>query len=194
MVAGSSPVSVAIKKPCFSRENRAFFVLLRSQFLFRVQNFSVATLFRTIQAIAHNVRLHVWTKTLRLCSCLFLLLEGSKMARQPKPWFREDRRVWCVTITGKHHNLGRNKKEAFKKFSVLMQMPKQRQSVERNSMLSTNSSTGISITAQKRLLNGTGNIYKILYRLTVAWRSKICDLTILSNGLHRQTSPSDLFQ
>ena len=77
------------------------------------------------------------------------------MARQPKPWFREDRRVWCVTITGKHHNLGRNKKEAFKKFSVLMQMPKQRQPVERNSMLSTNSSTGISITAQKRLLNGT---------------------------------------
>lgn len=38
------------------------------------------------------------------------------MARQPKPWFRADRKVWCVTITGKRHNLGRNKKEAFKKF------------------------------------------------------------------------------
>ncbi len=57
------------------------------------------------------------------------------MARQPKPWFRADRKVWCVTITGKRHNLGRNKKEAFKKFDALMQTPKQRQPVERNSML-----------------------------------------------------------
>ena len=57
------------------------------------------------------------------------------MARQPKPWFREDRKVWCVTIAGKRHNLGRKKKEAFKKFYALMQAPKQRQPVERNSML-----------------------------------------------------------
>ena len=38
---------------------------------------------------------------------------GFKNARQPKPWYREDLKVWCVTIAGKRHNLGRNKKEAF---------------------------------------------------------------------------------
>lgn len=74
MVAGSSPVSVAIKKPCFSRENRAFFVLLWSQFLFGVQNpvqnFSSVTLFRSIQAVARSLRHHVWTNPLGLASCI----------------------------------------------------------------------------------------------------------------------------
>ena len=49
------------------------------------------------------------------------------MARQPKPWYRADRKVWCVTINGKRHNLGRKKKEAFEQFYALMQKPKKRE-------------------------------------------------------------------
>ena len=42
------------------------------------------------------------------------------MARQPKPWFRKDRKIWYVTINGKRHNLGPHKKEAFASFYELM--------------------------------------------------------------------------
>ena len=49
------------------------------------------------------------------------------MARQPKPWYRADRKVWCLTINGKRHNLGRTKKEAFEQFYALMQKPKKRE-------------------------------------------------------------------
>lgn len=49
------------------------------------------------------------------------------MARQPKPWYRADRKVWCVTINGKRHNLGRKKKEAFEQFYAQMQKPKKRE-------------------------------------------------------------------
>jgi integrase len=46
------------------------------------------------------------------------------MARQPKPWYRTDRKVWCVTINGKRHNLGRTKKEAFDRFYAMMRQPR----------------------------------------------------------------------
>lgn len=51
------------------------------------------------------------------------------MARQPKPWYRKDRKVWAVTIDGKRHNLGRDKKEAFEQFYALMQKPKKREPI-----------------------------------------------------------------
>lgn len=42
------------------------------------------------------------------------------MARDPKPWWREDRQAWFVTIEGGRHNLGPDKKDAFQKFHELM--------------------------------------------------------------------------
>ncbi|HZZ78783.1 MAG TPA: tyrosine-type recombinase/integrase [Gemmataceae bacterium] len=42
------------------------------------------------------------------------------MARIPKPWFREDRQAWFVTINGERHNLGADEKEAKRKFHELM--------------------------------------------------------------------------
>lgn len=44
------------------------------------------------------------------------------MARRPKPWLRKSR-GWHVTINGKTHYLGQDKKEAFKKFYRLMKEP-----------------------------------------------------------------------
>lgn len=45
------------------------------------------------------------------------------MARQPKPWWRKDRKTWCVTINGKRHSLGPDRDAAFKKFHELMARP-----------------------------------------------------------------------
>lgn len=42
------------------------------------------------------------------------------MARTPKPWFREDRQAYFVTIGGVRHNLGPEKKEADRRFHELM--------------------------------------------------------------------------
>jgi hypothetical protein len=42
------------------------------------------------------------------------------MARIPKPWWREDRQSWFVTISGERYNLGSDKTEAFRKFHELM--------------------------------------------------------------------------
>jgi len=42
------------------------------------------------------------------------------MARIPKPWFREDRQTYCVTIRGKRHDLGPDKTEADRLFHELM--------------------------------------------------------------------------
>jgi hypothetical protein len=46
------------------------------------------------------------------------------MAREPKPWYRADRRVWTVTINGKRHNLGPIKKDALDRFKALMRQPR----------------------------------------------------------------------
>ena len=48
------------------------------------------------------------------------------MARAPKPWFRKDRKAWFVTIDGKRHNLGPDRKAAFQQFHELMSRPKKR--------------------------------------------------------------------
>lgn len=48
------------------------------------------------------------------------------MARLPKPWFRTDRGIWCVTISGVRHNLGPDKKAAFDRFYALMSDPQSR--------------------------------------------------------------------
>lgn len=42
------------------------------------------------------------------------------MPRTPKPWFRDDRQSYFVTIKGTRHNLGTDKKEADRKFHELM--------------------------------------------------------------------------
>jgi hypothetical protein len=47
------------------------------------------------------------------------------MSRQPKPWFRKDRNCWQVTINGRRHNLGPEKKAAFNQFHELMLRPKE---------------------------------------------------------------------
>jgi integrase len=51
------------------------------------------------------------------------MLEGSFVARIPKPWFREDRQAWYVTINGERHNLGPDEKEARRRFHELMARP-----------------------------------------------------------------------
>ena len=48
------------------------------------------------------------------------------MARSPKPWYRRDRKAWFVTIDGKRHNLGRDRKSAFQRFHELMARPAKR--------------------------------------------------------------------
>jgi integrase len=53
----------------------------------------------------------------------WLLLEGYPVARTPKPWFREDRQAWFVTINGERHNLGPDEKQAFRKFHQIMAAP-----------------------------------------------------------------------
>ncbi len=45
------------------------------------------------------------------------------MGRIPKPWFRNDRKAWFVTIQGKRYNLGPKKAEAFQRFHELMAAP-----------------------------------------------------------------------
>jgi integrase len=42
------------------------------------------------------------------------------MARTPKPWFREDRQAWFVTIRGERHNLGADKDEAHRLFHEML--------------------------------------------------------------------------
>jgi integrase len=42
------------------------------------------------------------------------------MARIPKPWYREDRQAWFVTIRGERHNLGSEEQEAQRRFHELM--------------------------------------------------------------------------
>jgi integrase len=46
------------------------------------------------------------------------------MARRAQPWYRADRKIWCVTIHGKRHNLGSTKKEAYDRFHELMRQPR----------------------------------------------------------------------
>lgn len=46
------------------------------------------------------------------------------MARDPKPWFREGRGIWCVTVGGVRHNLGPDRAEAMQRFYALMRRPK----------------------------------------------------------------------
>ena len=53
----------------------------------------------------------------------WLLLEGFIMARTPKPWWREDRQAWFVTIRGERHNLGSDKAAADREFHRLMSQP-----------------------------------------------------------------------
>lgn len=48
------------------------------------------------------------------------------MARQPKPWYWKARKAWFVTIDGRRHNLGREKKAAHTRFHELMREPVKR--------------------------------------------------------------------
>jgi integrase len=51
------------------------------------------------------------------------MLEGFIMARTPKPWWREDRQAWFVTIRGERVNLGPDKAAAEREFHRLMSQP-----------------------------------------------------------------------
>jgi integrase len=44
------------------------------------------------------------------------------MARKPKPWWREDRQAWFVTIGGTRYNLGSESEEADREFHRLMSL------------------------------------------------------------------------
>lgn len=59
------------------------------------------------------------------------------MARQPKPWFRENRQAWFVTIGGCRHNLGPNKKAAFDRFYALMRQLKESKQVASTAFAAT---------------------------------------------------------
>lgn len=48
------------------------------------------------------------------------------MARTPKPWWREDRQAFFVTIRSERHNLGPDKDEAFRRYYALMAKPPER--------------------------------------------------------------------
>jgi len=48
------------------------------------------------------------------------------MARHPKPWFWKARGCWFVTLNGKRHNLGPEKKVAHDRFHQLMSQPRKR--------------------------------------------------------------------
>lgn len=48
------------------------------------------------------------------------------MARRPKPWYRQSRKSWFVTIFGVQHNLGPNKADAHDQFHQLMRQPQQK--------------------------------------------------------------------
>lgn len=58
------------------------------------------------------------------------------MARQPKPWYREDRSAYFVTIAGVRHNLGADKKKAYEKFYALMREPVEQPTVTSSSFAS----------------------------------------------------------
>lgn len=49
------------------------------------------------------------------------------MPRKPRPWFRKDRGYWVVHIDRKRFNLGRDKREAMRRYHELMALPQRRQ-------------------------------------------------------------------
>ena len=57
------------------------------------------------------------------------------MAKNPKPWWREDRQAWFVQIDGQRHNLGKAKKAAWRRYHELMAQPKKRTIVSADSLL-----------------------------------------------------------
>lgn len=59
------------------------------------------------------------------------------MARSAKPWYRKSRDAWFVMIDGKQHCLGKDKKEAQKRFHELMAAPQPRRviNVENDSLV-----------------------------------------------------------
>lgn len=42
------------------------------------------------------------------------------MGRAAKPWYRKDRRLWCVVIDGKRITLGPDKAEAYRRYHEIM--------------------------------------------------------------------------
>lgn len=44
------------------------------------------------------------------------------MARQSQPWFRTDRKMWCVKLDGVFHNLGPDRREAMARFRELQRL------------------------------------------------------------------------
>ena len=57
------------------------------------------------------------------------------MARRPRPWYRNARQSWFVTIDGVQHNLGPDKNDAFERFYALMQQPRSNHKVDSESLL-----------------------------------------------------------
>src|ERR1043165_7863040 len=48
------------------------------------------------------------------------------MPRTPKPWFWKNRRCWYVTIAGRRHNLGSDRRAAKQRYHELMAKPAKR--------------------------------------------------------------------
>jgi len=51
------------------------------------------------------------------------------MKKFPKPWYRETRGVWYVTLNGHQHNLGPDEAEAFERYAKLLAAAQQQQRV-----------------------------------------------------------------
>jgi integrase len=56
------------------------------------------------------------------------------MARHPEPWWYENRGIFCVTINGKRHKLGPDKKRAHAQFHKLMSQPRRQIKVAGDSL------------------------------------------------------------
>ena len=78
------------------------------------------------------------------------------MSRPPKPWFRESRNEWFVTINNVQHRLGPDKQIAYQKFYELKSMPEK--------PISTDSVVGLMDTfldyAQTHNAKGTYDYYR----------------------------------
>ena len=92
----------------------------------------------------------------------------------PKPFFRASRKLWYVQLNGRQINLGRDKDEAFKKFTnflPLLSRP-QRPSLYQMKCWSCNSATsflvGLKSTVPPQPTDGTCRGFNHLFQLTLS--------------------------
>ena len=87
------------------------------------------------------------------------------MPRKPKPWYRNDRGVWVVQIEGNRFNLGRDKREAMRRYHELMAQPQKRACLpSRSSPSLICFSIGARSTAPQRRTSGIARACRISSR------------------------------